>query len=197
MIPQRATGHTSYATCNGVGGLLWMLRTVGTELVATVDGVSMTPTIAPGTRVRLRWAGGHTLRSGDVVAFECNGRLLAHRIVHVGRTRASHDYLLTRGDAMLLHDVPVKLKCVIGIVTAQQIAGNWVALGRAHGRSFRRAISGMLTAVIGVVFELSPPAAARLTRWTVRVCAWTAARRATLRLARAPTRSAGQQDREW
>jgi hypothetical protein len=189
---QRATGHTAYSTCNGVGGLLWMLRTVGTELVATVDGVSMTPTIAPGTRVRLRWADGHALRSGDVVAFEYDGRLMAHRIVHIGRTRASRHYLLTRGDAMLLHDVPVKLNRVIGIVTAQQIAGNWVALGRARGRSFRRAISGMLTAVIGVVFELSPPAAARLTRWTVRVCAWTAARRAALGPTRAPGRPAGQ-----
>jgi hypothetical protein len=190
--PQRATGHTSYATCNGVGGLLWVLRTVGTELVATIDGVSMTPTIAPGTRVRLRWADGHALRSGDVVAFEYDGRLLAHRIVHTGRTRASRHYLLTRGDAMLLHDVPVKLNRVIGIVTAQQIAGNWVALGRARGRSFRHSISGMFTAVIGGVFELSPPAAARLTRWTVRVCAWTAARCAMLGLTRAPARPAGQ-----
>ncbi len=197
MIPQRATGHTSYATCNGVGGLLWMLRTVGTELVATTDGVSMSPTIAPGTRVRLRWADGHALRSGDVVAFEYNGRLMAHRIVHIGRTRASRHYLLTRGDAMLLHDVPVKLDCVIGIVTAQLIAGNWVALGRVRGRSFRQTLSGILTAVIGGVFELSPPAAARLTRWTARVCAWTATRRATFRLTRASARSAGQWDREW
>src|ERR1700730_4369757 len=104
-----------------------MLRTVGTELVATIDGISMTPTIAPGTRVRLRWADRHALRSGDVVAFEYESRLMANRIMDVGRTRASPHCLLTRGDAMLLHDVPVKLNRVIGIVTAQQIAGSWVA----------------------------------------------------------------------
>jgi hypothetical protein len=190
VIPR--CGNASYAARNGVGGLLGMLETVGTELVATIDGVSMTPTIAPGTRVRLRSADGRTFRSGDVVAFEYNGRLMAHRIVRVGRTRASCRHLLTRGDAMLLHDVPVKLDCVIGIVTAQQIAGNWVALGRARRESFRHAISGMFTAVIGGVFEISPPAAARLTRWTARVCAWTAARRATLGLTRAPARPAGQ-----
>ena len=191
-MPGCATGNTSYAARNGVSGLLEMLQMVGTELVATIDGVSMTPTIAPGTRVRLRCANGRLFRSGDVVAFEYNGRLMAHRIVRIGRTRASCRHLLTRGDAMLLHDVPVKLDRVIGIVTAQQIAGNWVALGRVRGGSFRQSISGILTAVIGGVFELSPPAAARLTRWTARVSAWTAARGATFRLTRAPARSAGQ-----
>jgi hypothetical protein len=197
VIPRCAIVNTSYAARNGVSGLLGMLRTAGTELVATIDGVSMTPTIAPGTKVRLRCANGCTFRSGDVVAFEYNGRLMAHRIVRIGRTRASRRHLLTRGDAMLLHDVPVRLDCVIGIVTAQQIAGNWAALGRVRDGSFRQAISGMLTAVIGGVFELSPTAAASLTRWTARVCAWTAARRATFRLTGARARSAGQRDREW
>jgi hypothetical protein len=192
VIPRCAAGDASYAARNGVGDLLGMLQTVGTELVATIDGVSMTPTIAPGTRVRLGSANGRTFRSGDVVAFEYNGRLMAHRVVRVGRTPASRRHLLTRGDAMLLHDVPVKLDCVIGIVTAQQIAGNWVPLGPVRGGSFRQTISGMFTAVIGGVFELSPPAAARLTRWTGRVCAWTAARRAALGPTRAPARPAGR-----
>jgi len=93
---------------------------------------------------------------------------------------------------MLLHDVPVRLDSVIGIVTAQQIAGNWVALGRAGGGTFKQAISGMFTAVVGGIFELSPTVAARLTRWTARVCAWTASRRATLGQTRAPARPAGQ-----
>jgi signal peptidase I len=184
----RTTGNASYAAANALGSLLGLLQRVGTELVATIDGASMTPTIAPGTRVRLRGADGHTLRSGDVVAFEYNGRLMAHRIVHIGQTRASRRYLLTRGDAMLLPDIPVRLDCVIGTVTAQQIAGHWVALGRARAGGFRQAMSGTFTAVIGGVFELSPSAAARLTRWTARVCAWTASRRAAL----GPVRPAGQ-----
>jgi hypothetical protein len=188
VTPRHAAGNASYAAGNGLGGLLGLLQKVGTELVATIDGLSMTPTIAPGTRVRLRRADEHTLRSGDVVAFEYNGRLMAHRIVHIGRTRASRRYLLTRGDAMLLHDVPVSLDCVIGLVTAQQISGNWVALGPAHGGSFRQAISRTFTAVIGGVFELSPTAAARLTRWTARICAWMVSRRAAL----GPARPAGQ-----
>jgi signal peptidase I len=189
VTPRRATVNSSYAGRDAVDGLLGLLQTVGTELVATIDGVSMTPTIAPGTRVRLRHADVYTLRSGDVVAFEYNGRLMAHRIVRIGRTRASRGYLLTRGDAMPLNDVPVRLECVIGIVTAQQIAGSWVALGRARDGSFRQAISGMIVAVIGGVFELSPTAAARSTRWTARVCAWTASRCAAPGLARAPARA--------
>jgi hypothetical protein len=188
VTPRHAAGNTSYAAGNGLGGLLGLLQKVGTELVATIDGVSMTPTIAPGTRVRLRRADGHILRSGDVVAFEYNGRLLAHRIVHIGRTLPSSRYLLTRGDAMLLPDIPVRLDCVIGMVTAQQIAGNWVALGPARGGSFRQVISRTFTTAIGGVFELSPTAATRLTRWTARVCAWTASRRAAL----GPARPAGQ-----
>ena len=192
MTSRRATDSSSYAARNGVGSLLGLLQKAGTELVATIDGVSMTPTIAPGTRVRLRRADGHILQSGDVVAFEYNGRLVAHRIVRVGRTRASRRYLLTRGDAMLLNDVPVGLDCVIGIVTAQQVAGNWVALGRARAGSFRQGISRMFTAVVGGIFELSPTVAARLTRRTARVCAWMASRRAALGLTRAPARPAGQ-----
>jgi signal peptidase I len=184
VIPHHTAGNTSYAAGNGLGGLLGLLQKVGTELVATIDGVSMTPTIAPGTRVRLRRADGHALRSGDVVAFESNGRLMAHRIVRIGRTRASRRHLLTRGDAMLLPDIPVSLDCVIGLVAAQQISGNWVELGPARGGSLRQAISKTFTAVIGGVFELSPAATARLIRWTARVCAWTASRRTALGRAR-------------
>jgi len=196
VTPRRTTGKASHAAGNGGGGLLGLLLKAGTETVATIDGVSMTPTIAPGTRVRLAPAVVHELRSGDIVAFEYNGRLLAHRIVRIGRTRASRRHLLTRGDAMLLHDVPVRLDRVIGIVTAQQIAGNWVALGRTGGGTFKQAISGMFTAVVGGIFELSPTAAERLTRWTARVHAWTASGRATLGLTRAPARPAGPRSRE-
>ena len=57
MIPQCATGNTSYAARSGVGGLLGMLQTVGTELVATIDGVSMTPTIAPQAAARTAMCG--------------------------------------------------------------------------------------------------------------------------------------------
>jgi hypothetical protein len=187
-MPRRAAGDSSYTPRNAVGGLLGLLQAVRTELVATIDGVSMTPTIAPGTQVRLRRADVYSLKSGDVVAFEYIGRFMAHRIVRIGRTRASGGHLLTRGDAMLLHDVPVRLDCVIGIVTAQQIDGNWVPVGRARGGSFRQAISGVFTAVIGGVFELSPTAAAHLIRWSARVYAWMASRRATLGLARTPAR---------
>jgi signal peptidase I len=192
VTPRRAADNASYAARDAVGGVLGLLQTVGTELVATIDGVSMTPTIAPGIRVRLRRADGNTLRSGDVVAFEYNGRFIAHRIARIGRTRASRRHLLTRGDAMVLHDVPVRLECVIGVVTAQQVAGTWVALGRARRGRFRQAISGMFTAVIGGVFELSPTAAAHLIRWIARVRAWTASRGAAPGLARVPARPAGQ-----
>jgi signal peptidase I len=182
------TSNASYAARNRIGILLRLLQTLGTDLIATIDGVSMTPTIAPGTRVLLRRVCAHSLRSGDVVAFEFNGRLMAHRIVRVGRNRGSRQHLLTRGDAMQLHDIPVRLDSVIGIVTAQQIAGTWVALGRERDHRVSLAISGLIAGIICVVFQLSPTAAARLIRCSARLRAWTASRRVAPAL---PGRRAG------
>jgi len=169
-----------------VTSLLEFCDKAGAELVATIDGLSMTPGLLPGTRVRLRPADPKSVRPGDVIAFQHNSRLIAHRVVHLGRSAASRGYLLTCGDAMLLSDVPVRGDAIIGVVTAKVVDGDWVPLAtaRASGRKYR--VSVIFTTVIGALLEVSPAAAARLTRWAYRGCAVIAALRATLGVTRAP-----------
>ena len=154
-----------------VTGFIGFCAKAGIELVATIDGFSMSPGLISGTRVRLRPVDPHALRLNDVIAFQSNGRLIAHRIVHLGRSAASRGYLLTRGDAMLLNDVPVSFASVVGVVSARRSGADWVPLEPARARGARQVISRMFTAVVGPLFDMSPGVAARVIRWTRRGCA--------------------------
>jgi hypothetical protein len=175
-------------------GLLRLCAKSGIELVATIEGFSMIPGLPPGTRVRLQPVDPKSLRSGDVIAFLYHGRLVAHRVVRLGRTAASRRYLLTRGDAMLLNDVPVPFDSALGVVTAKRIGVEWVALARAGRRGFKYLISALFTAIAGVLLDLSPDRAARFIRSASRGRAATAALRATLGVVRPSARTIGQRD---
>ena len=165
-----------------VTSYLGFCEKAGTELVATIEGLSMTPGLPPGTRVRLRPADPQSLRLGDVIAFQHDSRLIAHRVVHLGRSTASRGHLLTHGDAMLLHDTPVSCAAIIGVVTAKLVGRDWVPLESAPVNGLKYRIAAMFTAVMGWLLEVSPEAAVRLTRWAYRGCAVIAAVRAALGL---------------
>jgi signal peptidase I len=161
-------------------GLLRLCAKSGIELVATIEGFSMTPVLPPGTRVRLRPVDPKYLQSGDVIAFFYQERLIAHRVVRIGRTAASRRYLLTRGDALLLNDVPVSFDSAVGVVTAKRIGIEWVSLGRAGPGGSKYWAAALFTAIAGLLLDLSPGGAVRLIRWASRGRAATAALRATL-----------------
>jgi hypothetical protein len=171
QLPRGAAGDvTSFMT---------FCQKAGIELVATIEGFSMSPGLTPGTRVRLRPVEPSALRLNDVIAFQSNtGRLIAHRVVHLGRSAASRGYLLTRGDAMLLNDVPVSLASIVGVVSAKRRGADWVPLEPARRRGSKQVISRVFTAIVGPLFDLSPGAATRMIRWTGRACALIRALRA-------------------
>jgi hypothetical protein len=78
----------------------------------------MEPAVPAGTEVVLRC--GETGGPGDVIAFLSGGRLLVHRVVARAPDGA---WMLSRGDARLLPDVPiVDAEAVVG-----RIAGLWRA----------------------------------------------------------------------
>lgn len=95
---------------------LW--RKTGRELRARFGGSSMEPALPPGTEVVLRC--GETGAPGDVIAFVADGRLVVHRVVAQAPDGA---WTLTRGDARVLPDVPIRdREAVLG-----RVAGLWRA----------------------------------------------------------------------
>ena len=90
---------------------LW--RKTGRELRARFGGTSMEPALPPGTEVVLRC--GETGGPGHVIAFLAEGRLVVHRVV---ARAADGSWTLTRGDARILPDMPIRdPEAVLGRVT--------------------------------------------------------------------------------
>ena len=80
---------------------LW--RKTGRSLRARFGGSSMEPAIPAGALVQLRC--GEPGAPGDVIAFLSGGRIVVHRVV---ARAADGRWTLTRGDARILPDVPVR-----------------------------------------------------------------------------------------
>jgi hypothetical protein len=99
---------------------LW--RATRREVDCRFGGTSMAPTLASGAEVRLRCGEGGA--AGDIIAFLDQGRVLLHRVVAASADRA---WILTRGDARLLPDAPIRrAEDVIGRVTAVRDGGTFV-----------------------------------------------------------------------
>lgn len=99
-----------------------LLRKSGLEIDSEIRGGSMFPTIAPGTRIRIRY-GAAEYRPGDIVAILAEP-LIAHRVVSLEQ-RGSRRYLITRGDWTWFCDPPVAEDQIVGVVTAQLDGREW------------------------------------------------------------------------
>lgn len=87
-----------------------LAREDGLEI--TIRGDCMAPLLADGSRVRVVPARFYW--PGDVVMFRgADGRLTAHRLLGY-RPGAGGLAVVTRGDACVVHDVPVPLAAVLG-----------------------------------------------------------------------------------
>jgi signal peptidase I len=80
-------------------------------------GTSMVPSILPGDLISIQRASLSQISAGEVVLFEREGRLFAHRVV---RTAGSADMpqLITRGDRLGYNDPPVSAAELLGRVTS-------------------------------------------------------------------------------
>ena len=79
---------------------------------ARFAGTSMRPTIGPGEEVRVRCGVG--IRPGDVAVCQQGRRILVHRVLFLSR-RA--DWVLTRGDATCVPDLPIPVDSVLGTIS--------------------------------------------------------------------------------
>ena len=127
-------------------------------LPAAFGGVSMRPAIPPGGRVRVLCGTGPGV--GDVCAFVGAGRLIVHRVAAVSADGA---WLVTRGDANLLPDAPIRPAQVLGRVVAAdasaipETAGRFPAIRRAALRAVlvaMRAGTGPGTAFVEALWRI-------------------------------------------
>lgn len=102
-----------------------LLEKAGRTIESTIVGLSMGRTLPPGTRVRVRGNLSDAPPAGCVIVIAGDRTLVAHRVVGRGWGRRAREYLLTRGDGMLLCDVPTPLDRVIGQVTHCDDGGGW------------------------------------------------------------------------
>jgi signal peptidase I len=95
-----------------------------------VFGGSMLPAIRPGDVLLVRAAAAEEIAPGQVVLFERDGRLFAHRVVK----RTGNGLFRTRGDSHWRADPPVGETEILGIVQ-----GSWV-----QGSRFRFLVPGSM-----------------------------------------------------
>src|SRR5215472_3280619 len=88
---------------------LW--KKEGRILTACFSGISMEPTIAPGDTVRIHC--GEPVRVGDVAVCQEGTRVLVHRVIAASPERG---WILTRGDATAVPDLPIPTSSVLGRV---------------------------------------------------------------------------------
>lgn len=147
-----------------------LLRSRGCEVECRVQGDSMAPTLPDSALVRIRFATDASIAVGQIAAFVAGRHVIAHRVLHRGRrTSAAREHLLTGGDATVLPDPPVRVAAVLGPVIALLEADTWSSpAGPPPIRSWRRAVRGVLVAVVAGTMLLNVRLAAALTIALIR-----------------------------
>jgi hypothetical protein len=111
--------------------------------------------------------------AGCVIVIAGDRTLVAHRVVGRGWGRRAREYLLTRGDGMVLCDVPTPLDRVIGHVTHCDDGGGWRPVAeppRAAG--LRPWIRALHAHALRLALEIH----VAFARLLVRLSFWVAAR---------------------
>jgi hypothetical protein len=123
--------------------------------------MSMGRALPAGSRIRIQLADRRRYEVGEVVAFLAGKHVVVHRVVRRGPGGAAGDYLLTRGDAALVPDLPVEERRVLGAVTGVARDGGWVAVDACPRQVYPvRAGTWVLLAAAASLLRVSPRAAA-------------------------------------
>ncbi len=119
----------------------------------------MRPSIEPGEDLRI--ACGDPVSVGDVAVLVSGGRVIVHRVV-----AREKGWLITRGDAGALPDVPVPAEAVVGRVAGVRRSGEFRELEPAPDSVTRRAARSACV----LALRVSPGAASFLARclWALR-----------------------------
>jgi len=130
---------------------------------STVQGRSMGTTLPPGSRIRIELAQRSRYKPGEIVAFLAGTELVVHRLLHWGCVGAARGSAITRGDAPLVPDPPVRHDRILGPVIAVRRGTDWVAPKPAcRRRTSARILAALLSAIAIGALHLSPGLASTL-----------------------------------
>jgi signal peptidase I len=107
-----------------------------------VMGWSMLPAVMPGDVLIVERVEPKNLSTGDIVLFERDRRLFAHRVI-AGVFDHTDGRIVTKGDAMLRPDVPVSESELLGKVSSIVRHGKMLEPNRRPG-AVHRAIAAMV-----------------------------------------------------
>ena len=154
-----------------MGVFLAALRRATHDVEAVVSGRSMQGCFADGERIRIRppgASGAGPPRLGEIaVHLGVDGRLIVHRVVATGRNWRRVPFVITRGDAQTLCDMPVDIGEVQGVVTGVYRNEAWTEPSDLPAsRSWRAALGGRIVlAGVSLWARVSDPAR---RRWFAR-----------------------------
>ena len=111
--------HLQSACCDLVAEVARSSRKVQLK----VTGASMLPVICPGDLITVQRCNPRELQPGEVILFQRNGGLAAHRIIEV-----SDKVIVTRGDALPSNDAPISHGEVVGRIEFARRNGRPVCL---------------------------------------------------------------------
>src|SRR5690242_1619655 len=120
------------------------------EIWITLQGVSMTPTILPGSRLRLRCRRRDIL-VGEVIAYRQGGMLIIHRLVQIEEDpQSGRRWYICFGDGNREPDPPAPEEVVVGVIVEVREPPLWKRMMSAlcHPRRHsRRAVRALRKAV--------------------------------------------------
>jgi len=140
-------------------------KKTGRTIESRVQGWSMGATLPDGARIRIRCSPSDSYPRGTVIAFLAEGKLVVHRVIRSGHMRSGSQYLVTRGDSLLLPDFPVHQTSVLGPVIAFESSGSWRTPQAAASRPrLKRLLSAVAAGIVGAALDLD----IRLARFCTR-----------------------------
>ncbi|MCB0112580.1 MAG: S24/S26 family peptidase [Caldilineaceae bacterium] len=99
----------------------------------------MWPFLRDGDRVLVQ-CGRDNLRSGDVLVFQVNGRLVIHRLIDIRQTLTARRFV-TCGDNVRRADAPVHVNQIVGPVIAVERGERVFKLTRLHWHLLGRSLA--------------------------------------------------------
>lgn len=134
-----------------------LLAKSGRAFETQISGSSMGDALRDGTVVRIEPIDSASLQPGDVFAFrDQTGRIVAHRLVRLGRRGAARDYAIALGDGNRFPDAPVALTAILGRVTLWRDADTWRAVAPAARRPLPdRWMSAAAVRAVTIALEIS------------------------------------------
>ena len=133
-----------------ITGLFEEILKAGTRLRVRVTGRSMTPFLSGGETVTLKQVPLTLLRRGDLIFFKNSHAVpLLHRIVHKRSASDGTITFLTKGDALLSLDEPVRDRNVLGKVCKIEKKHSKGVLKTINMESNRWRLINSIIAIIG------------------------------------------------